>query len=69
MLADAVSFTILFFDFTKIISFFAKKARGAMVRYIITNSISDIDGIISFNLDNYSYDESLSSRYKPVFIR
>ena len=53
----------------KIISFFAKKARGAMARYIITNSISDIDGIISFNLDNYSYDESLSSRYKPVFIR
>ncbi len=53
----------------KIISFFAKKARGAMARYIITNSISDIDGIMSFNLDNYLYDESLSSRYKPVFIR
>ena len=53
----------------KIISFFAKKARGAMARYIITNSISDIDGIMSFDLDNYSYDESLSSRYKPVFIR
>ena len=53
----------------RIISFFAKKARGAMARYIITNQINDIDGIISFDLDNYSYNESLSSRYEPVFTR
>jgi len=53
----------------KIISFFAKRARGAMARYIITNQISDIDGIISFDLDNYSYNELLSTRYEPVFTR
>tara|TARA_B100000959_G_scaffold271782_1_gene320322 strand:+ start:851 stop:1477 length:627 start_codon:yes stop_codon:yes gene_type:complete len=53
----------------RIISFFSKKARGAIARYIITNKISDIDGIISFDLDNYSYSESLSSKYETVFIR
>ena len=53
----------------RIISFFAKRARGAMARYIITNQINDIDGIISFDLDNYSYNESLSSKYEPVFTR
>jgi len=53
----------------RIISFYAKKARGAMARYIITNQINDINGIISFDLDNYSYNESLSSRYEPVFTR
>jgi len=52
-----------------IISFFAKRARGAMARYLITNQINDIDGIISFDLDNYSYNESLSSKYEPVFTR
>ena len=53
----------------RIISFFTKKARGAMARYIISNKISDVDGVISFNLNNYSYSESLSSKYEPVFIR
>ncbi len=53
----------------RIISFFAKRARGAMARYIITNQINDIDGIISFDMDNYAYNESLSSRYEPVFTR
>ena len=53
----------------KVISFFAKRARGAMARYIITNQINDIDGIVSFNLDSYNYNEKLSSRFKPVFTR
>ena len=53
----------------RIISFYAKKARGEMARYIITNQINDINGIISFDLDNYSYNESLSSKYEPVFTR
>ena len=53
----------------KVISFFAKRARGAMARYIITNQINDIDGIVSFDLDSYTYDESLSSRFGPVFTR
>ena len=53
----------------RVISFFAKRSRGAMARYIITNQINDIAGITSFDLDNYSYNESLSSRYEPVFTR
>ncbi|MCP4486987.1 MAG: peroxide stress protein YaaA [Gammaproteobacteria bacterium] len=53
----------------KIISFFAKKARGLMARYIIDHHITDKDSIMSFNLDGYSYDESLSNAQELVFSR
>ena len=53
----------------KIISFFAKKARGMMARFIIQNRINNSDGILSFNLDGYSYDSSLSMPFEPVFTR
>ncbi|MCP4267439.1 MAG: peroxide stress protein YaaA, partial [Candidatus Brocadiaceae bacterium] len=44
----------------KIISFFAKKARGLMTRYIIDHKITDKDSIRKFDLDGYQYDETLS---------
>ena len=53
----------------RIISFFAKKARGMMARYIIQNQINKPDDIINFNLDGYSYDSSLSTPFEPVFTR
>ena len=53
----------------KIISFFAKKARGMMARYIIKNQINTPDDIINFDLDGYSYNSSLSTPLEPVFIR
>ena len=53
----------------KIISFFAKKARGMMARFIIQNKIDNIEGIKGFNLEGYSFDESLSSEFEPVFVR
>ena len=51
------------------ISFYAKKARGMMARYIIDNRIDSSEEILSFNLDGYSFDPSLSSKMKPVFTR
>jgi len=53
----------------RIVSFYAKKARGMMARYIIQNRIQNPNDILSFNLDGYSYNESLSTLLTPVFTR
>ena len=53
----------------KIISFYAKKARGTMARYLIENRIADLDGILGFSEDGYAYNSSLSEPNKPVFTR
>ena len=53
----------------KMISFFAKRARGMMARYIIQNKINEGKDILSFNLGGYSYDPSISSPASPVFTR
>jgi len=53
----------------KMISFFAKKARGMMARFIVENKIEDPSKILDFNIAGYSYDESLSEDLKPVFTR
>jgi len=53
----------------KMVSFFAKRARGMMARYIIQNKINDGKDILSFNLGGYSYDPSISSPASPVFTR
>lgn len=56
-------------DKLKMISFFAKKARGLMARYIIDNEIDSIDGLKLFNAEGYAFDESLSTENKYVFTR
>ncbi len=53
----------------KIISFFAKKARGSMVRFVIQNKIKNPAGLNKFNLDGYKYSKKDSSEYSPVFLR
>ena len=53
----------------KIISFFAKKARGLMARYIIENRITKKDDLKNFNLDGYIFNGDLSSDNKLMFIR
>ena len=54
----------------KIISFYAKKARGMMVRYIVDNSVSSYNELLGFNLGNYSYNEAeTSDKNFPVFTR
>jgi len=54
---------------TRIISFFAKKARGMMARFIVENRIEDAEHILDFNRAGYKYDPSLSEDAKPVFTR
>tara|TARA_B100000965_G_scaffold244650_1_gene205328 strand:- start:4436 stop:5209 length:774 start_codon:yes stop_codon:yes gene_type:complete len=53
----------------KIISFYAKKARGLMSRFIIQNKIKKAEDLNDFNLDGYRYSEKESTENKPVFLR
>ncbi|MGO4920859.1 peroxide stress protein YaaA [Maribacter spongiicola] len=57
-------------DKLKIISFFAKKARGAMVRYILDSDAKTLTDIKGFNLDDYEFSqEHTLKQNEPVFIR
>ena len=53
----------------KIISFYAKKARGLMARYIVLNKIDKPEEILGFNLEGYSHSKKDSSQFSPVFLR
>ena len=53
----------------KIISFFAKKARGLMVRYIINTNAETIDDLKGFNYEGYQFDGNLSKGNHLVFTR
>ena len=53
----------------KMISFFAKKARGMMVRYIIDTNAETIDDLKGFNYEGYAFDANLSTETKLVFTR
>ncbi|NND80162.1 MAG: peroxide stress protein YaaA [Maribacter sp.] len=57
-------------DKLKVISFFAKKARGSMVRYILDSNAKTIEDIQGFNLDDYIFSkEHTLKANQPVFIR
>lgn len=53
----------------KMISFFAKKARGLMVRYIIDNNAETIDDLKGFNYEGYAFDTNLSNGNSLIFTR
>jgi cytoplasmic iron level regulating protein YaaA (DUF328/UPF0246 family) len=53
----------------KIISFYAKKARGLMTRWIIENRITSPDQLLKFDVADYRYSEEQSSENNPVFLR
>jgi len=53
----------------KIISFYAKRARGLMARFIISNQVEKAEELTAFSLDGYSYCSEQSTEEKPVFLR
>jgi len=53
----------------KMISFFAKKARGLMVRYIIDSNAKTIEDLKGFNYEGYAFDANLSKGNTLVFTR
>ncbi len=53
----------------KMISFFAKKARGLMVRFIIDTNAETVEDLKGFNYEGYAFDANLSNGNKLVFTR
>lgn len=53
----------------KVIGLFAKRARGAMARYMIENRIEMREGLKSFDKDGYAFAPDLSSDTDYVFLR
>jgi len=65
--------TPIFKDFKnneyKVISFFAKKARGLMTRFAIENEIFEVEKLKTFEAERYAYDDKLSTEFEWVFTR
>ena len=54
----------------KIISFYAKKARGSMVRYVIDNNCKSLEDVKGFDFDDYRFSEQhTENENEPTFIR
>jgi len=53
----------------KVIGFFAKKARGAMTRYLVDNRCATFDSVQSFDRLGYKYSKKFSTEQQPVFLR
>ena len=53
----------------KVISFYAKKARGQMARFIIDNELNEPGGLRRFRRDGYRYNRAESTAREPVFTR
>lgn len=53
----------------KIISFFAKRARGVMSAWIIQNRVSSRRALVDFDGMGYGYDPERSTDVRPVFVR
>ena len=70
---DAEIITPIFKDFKngqyKVISFFAKKARGLMSSYIIKNRVKDKNELTAFKAAGYRYSKKYSTGQEMVFLR
>lgn len=53
----------------KVVSFYAKRARGAMARFIIQRRLTDAESLLEFDTGGYAYQPQLSEPDKPVFLR
>ena len=54
----------------KIISFYAKKARGLMTRFLIDNDIKSLSDIEGFNSSGYMFSQKeTANALEPVFVR
>ena len=53
----------------RIVSFFAKRARGSMAGWIVRNRVRSAAKLADFDVDGYAYDEVRSSKDEPVFVR
>ena len=57
-------------DKLRVISFFAKKARGSMVRYILERNVNSLEDLLAFDYDGYQYSKEHTLKAdQPVFVR
>lgn len=56
-------------DKPRIVSFFAKRARGAMARFVVENRVTEAEGLKDFGSGGYAFDPDLSEGDKWVFLR
>ena len=57
-------------DKLRVISFFAKKARGTMVRYILETGAETREDLLGFDADGYQFSQAHTQREdQPVFVR
>lgn len=56
-------------DKARIVSFWAKRARGAMARFICENALTDVTDLRGFDLGGYAFRPDLSHEDRPVFTR
>jgi len=72
-LLNAPIITPIFKDYKngqyKVISFYAKKARGMMTRFAVDHQIEKADQLKTFTKDGYAYDEKLSTEINWVYTR
>jgi len=70
---DAQIITPIFKDFKggqyKMISFFAKRARGLMCRFVIENNLTEPEDLKAFDLEGYYFNSGLSKESEWVFTR
>ncbi|WP_426016743.1 peroxide stress protein YaaA [Brevundimonas sp. DWR2-3-1b1] len=54
---------------SRIVSFFAKKARGAMARFAIDERVERVADLKAFDRDGYKFDKAASTESEWIFIR
>lgn len=53
----------------KIVSFYAKRARGTMAGWLVRNRVRTASALTGFDADGYRYDKAASTPDVPVFVR
>lgn len=53
----------------RIVSFYAKQARGAMARFIVQNRLTDAGALCDFDTGGYAFQPDMSEPDRPVFVR
>lgn len=53
----------------RVVSFYAKRARGTMAAWLVKNRVRTASKIVEFDGDGYEYDEERSSKDQPIFVR
>lgn len=52
-----------------VVSFYAKRARGEMAAWLVTNRVRTVSAVKDFDAAGYRYDKASSTREVPVFVR